>query len=78
MRPKRLARLIWLGAMFILVGDIIDLPWREFVAKLIPPDIDLIGLVSLLYTNVRFSIVTVGILAGISVMVRELDPQRRA
>ena len=79
MRPKRLARLIWLGATFILVGDIVTGPWREVADKLATPDFEhLTDLVSMLYTNVRSLIVTVGILAGISVMVGELDPRRRA
>ena len=79
MKPKRLARLIWLGAIIILFGDLAAAPWREAAGMLAAGDIDhVIGLAGLVYTEMRSLIVTVSILAGISVMVDTLDQLRRA
>ena len=80
MRPngKRLARLIWMGAIIILIGDFLAMPWSDIARKLATPDIDhLIELVDLAYAQARSLILALSVLAGISAMVETLDKIQR-
>jgi hypothetical protein len=76
MRPngKRLARLIWMGAIIILIGDLAAAPWNDIARMLATPDIDHVaGLVGLVYAEGRSLILALSLLAGISAIVETLD-----
>ena len=80
MRPsgKRLARLIWMGAIIILIGDLASVPWSEVASKIADPNIDhIIGLVELVYGQARSLIIALSLLAGLSAMVETLDKIQR-
>jgi len=81
MRPngKRLARLIWLGAIVVLIGDLAAAPWSDIARMLATPDIDHIaGLVALVYAQARSLILALSLLAGISAIVETLDKIQRS
>lgn len=80
MRPngRRLARLIWMGAIIILIGDVAAAPWGDAARMLAIPDIDhLAGLIGLIYAQVRSLILALSVLAGVSAIVETLDRIRR-
>ena len=80
MRPngKRLARLIWMGAIIILIGDLAAAPWSDVARMLATPDIDhLSGLVGLVYAQARSLILALSLLAGLGAVVETLDRIRR-
>jgi hypothetical protein len=80
MRPngKRLARLIWTGAIIILIGDLAAVPWNDISRLLATPDIDhVVGLVGLVYAQARSLILALSLLAGISAIVETLDKIQR-
>lgn len=80
MRPngKRLARLIWMGAIIILIGDLGAAPWSDIARMLATPDIDhLAGLLGLVYAQARSLILALSLLAGLSAIVETLDRIRR-
>ena len=76
MRPsgKRLARLIWMGAILVLIGDLASVPWNEIARMLANPDIEhAAGLIALIYAQMRSLILAMSLLAGLSSMVEALD-----
>ena len=80
MRPngKRLARLIWMGAIIVLIGDLAAAPWSDILRMLATPDVDhVVGLVALVYAQVRSLILALSLLAGISAIVETLDRIQR-
>ena len=81
MRPsgKRLARLIWMGAIIILIGDLASVPWSEVARKIADPNIDhVFGLAELVYSQARSLILALALLAGLSAMVETLDKIQRS
>jgi hypothetical protein len=81
MRPngKRLARLIWLGAIIILIGDLASVSWSNAATMIATPDIDhIVGLVALVYAQARSLILALSLLAGISAIVETLDKIQRS
>ena len=78
MRPKRLARLIWLGAGIVLVGDVIGWPWSDILRMLVTPDIDHVtALVAIVYAQVRALILSLSVLGALSVIVETLGKIQR-
>jgi len=78
MRPKRLSRLIWLGAIIILIGDLAGVSWNNLAMMLATPDLDhLTTFVAIVYAQVRSLILTLSVLAGMSAIVETLDKIQR-
>ena len=80
MRPtgKRLARLIWMGALIILIGDLAGISWSNVAAMLATPDFDhMAELVALVYAQARSLILALSLLAGLSAIVETLDKIQR-
>jgi hypothetical protein len=80
MRPngKRLSRLIWIGAIIILIGDLAGISWSNVATVLATPDIDhLAELAALVYAQVRSLILALSVLAGMSTIVETLDKMQR-